>query len=198
MKVIGITGGTGSGKSSLAIRLVESFGNKACYLSMDDYFKRSSNIEKDESGTVNWDSPQALDFDRFYEDIVALMSGRKIRIMSKSKYYNPNFEFKVYEKKEVEISPNEILVLEGFMLFFDERIRSLIDTKIYLDLPINIALQRRDTDKHKPDQEYVAKYLLPNQLNNVEPTKKFADLIINTQDKNLDETVKICLDFINR
>jgi uridine kinase len=191
MKIVGITGGTGSGKSTLAVELLHKFQGKATYLSMDDYFKRSSNIERDENGTINWDSAQALDFDKFYLDILKLKSGEKIEIMSKSKFYNPNFEYKIYEKKQVEIEPKDILILEGFMLFYDKRIRDLLGLKVYLDLDIDTALGRRDNDKHKPDKDYQDRYLIPNQLQNIEPTKKYADLVIDTKKEDIVSSVNM-------
>jgi uridine kinase len=191
MKTLGITGGSGSGKSTLAMALADKYRDDTTFLSMDDFFKRSTNAERDAQGVVNWDSPVSVDFHAFYESMVALQEGKAITVQTKSKFYYPEFDYDNYAKIQVELRPKKYLLVEGFMLLYDKRIRDLIDLKVYLDIPIHLSLRRRDNDKHTPSEEYISKYLLPNQVKNIESNRCFVDVIVDTDRNNTEQTFSL-------
>lgn len=184
MKVVGICGVSGSGKSTIANYLASEYPKEVTLLSLDDYFKKASEVGKDWC-EINWEDPSVIKFDKLIEDIKKLKIGKSIKVFSKSKFYNPDFDYEKYNKVEVEIHSKEIIVLEGFLIFVNEELRNLIDVKVYLDLNIEDGLKRRVGDKHPPSGEYIENYIIPSFTENILEKKKYADFVIHVKSDNI-------------
>lgn len=179
--IIGIAGGTASGKTTVAKVLYEKttpIGSVAM-LRMDDYYKDTTNLSLDERRKINFDHPDAYDIDLFMEHLKALKEGKKIE--------KPVYDFVVSNRmQETEpIEPGNVIIVEGILLFAIPKIRDLFDIKIYVETPDDIRFIRRltrDIEKRgRSIESVVSQYLStvrPMHETFVEPSKKYADLII--------------------
>lgn len=184
--IIGIAGGTGSGKTRAATNLLEKFSeNDVVLLEQDSYYKDLKHISFDEREKNNFDHPNAIDFDLMYNDIKLLANNSKI-IM-------PIYDYtKHIRKEETRIIENKkIIIIEGIFALFDQRIRGLLNLKIYVDTPADIRIIRRiKRDINKRDRELssiIKQYystVRPMHTKFVEPTKQYADIILNEGGKN--------------
>lgn len=190
IRIIGIAGGSGSGKSTLCVSLCKNHPNECALLHVDDYFKKSEETPE-LNGFKNWDHPDSLRFDDIYKDLLSLREGREVTIRTKGELYNPEFQHELKNKKEVVISPKPIIILDGYLALYDPKVRELIDLKIYLKIPIQESIKRRSSNKISPGEEYFEKVLFPTHEKFVEPTKQYADLIIDVTNKNQAEVYKI-------
>lgn len=186
MKIIGIAGGSGSGKSTFAVDFCKKYSDKSIIIHLDDYFKHTEEVSLLE-GFRNWDHPEALGFDRLYKDLVSLKNGESVKILTKSELYNPHYDHTLKNKLEVILGPKEILLVEGYLAFYDKRIRDLMDYKIYLDIPIEESTKRRSVNKFVLDNEYFEKVLVPMYKEFVVPTKDFADYVLDVSKLNKEE-----------
>ena len=136
--VVGIAGGSASGKTSFLRQLEETLpAGSVSIISQDNYYKPKSEQECDENGEVNFDLPTSIDKDAFFEDVKTLLSGKPISF----KEYT--FNNAAQEPKTVTIEPAPILVVEGLFVFHYTEIRHLLDLRIYLDVREELKLQRR-------------------------------------------------------
>jgi uridine kinase len=190
IKIIGIAGGSGSGKSTLCVSLCKNHPDECALLHVDDYFKKSEEAP-DFNGFKNWDHPDSLRFDDIYKDLLSLQEGKEVKIRTKSEFYNPEFQHELKNKKEVVIKPKPIIILDGYLAFYNSQLRELMDLKIYLEIPIQESIKRRSFNKFAPGEEYFEKVLFPMHAKFVEPTKEYADLIIDVSKKNQAEVYKI-------
>lgn len=177
--LIGISGGTGSGKTTVAINIKEKIGEDILILDMDSYYKDHSNIPFEERLKINYDHPDAFDIPLLKEHIQNLLNGKEIK--------KPVYSFVDYVRlKEYEIiKPQRITILEGIFALFYEELRRLMDIKIYVDTDPDIRLIRRilrDTkDRGRTLDSVIKQYtevVRPMHIQFVEPTKRFADIII--------------------
>ncbi|MGB9749506.1 MAG: uridine kinase [Caldisericia bacterium] len=177
--LIGISGGTGSGKTTVALNIKEKIGEEILILDMDSYYKDHSNITFDERLKINYDHPDAFDIPLLKEHIQNLIDGKEIK--------KPIYSFVEYVRlKEYEIiKPQRIIILEGIFALFYEELRNLMDIKIYVDTDPDIRLIRRilrDTKERGRTLDSVIKQytevVRPMHIQFVEPTKRFADIII--------------------
>jgi len=177
--LIGISGGTGSGKTTVALNIKEKIGEEILILDMDSYYKDHSNIPFDERLKINYDHPDAFDIPLLKEHIQNLIDGKEIK--------KPIYSFVEYVRlKEYEIiKPQRIIILEGIFALFYEELRNLMDIKIYVDTDPDIRLIRRilrDTKERGRTLDSVIKQytevVRPMHIQFVEPTKRFADIII--------------------
>ncbi len=179
--IIGIAGGSASGKSLIAKRLMQKYGkeNSVVIIKLDDYYKDQSHLTMDQRVLTNYDHPFAFDLDLLLEHLVQLISGKSIN--------KPIYDFVQHtrsDKTEV-INPCDVLLLEGLFVLDDERIRALSSIKIYVDTDADIRFIRRllrDVEERGRSLESVT-----NQYMNtvrvmhdqfIEPSKRFADVII--------------------
>ncbi|MFA6407791.1 MAG: hypothetical protein WCV80_03750 [Candidatus Paceibacterota bacterium] len=189
-RIIGIAGGSGSGKSTLCVSLCKNHPNECTLLHVDDYFKK--NEETPElNGFKNWDHPDSLRFDDIYNDLISLREGGEVKISTKGELYNPEFKHELRNKKEVVIPSKPIIILDGYLALYDPKIRELMDLKIYLDIPVQKSIKRRSLNKFAPGEEYFEKVLFLMHEKFVEPTKRYADLVINVLEKNQKDVYKI-------
>ena len=189
MKLVGIAGGSGSGKSTLAISLCRKYPQICALLHIDDYFKKSEDAPT-LAGFTNWDHPDAIRFDDLYRDLLSLKSGNSITILTKSELYNPGFDYTLRNKIEYTIEPKLVIILEGYLALYDERVRSLLDVKVYLDIPIEESTKRRSSNKFALDEKYYAEVLVPMHKQFVEPAKEYANLVIDVSGMTPEEVLE--------
>ena len=182
--VIGIAGGTGSGKSTVARRVAEALtaGGAAAsvaFVDMDAYYRHFGDLSMDERRRVNWDHPDAFDLDLFVDHLARLSRGEPIE--------KPVYDFVAHLRAPatVPIAPADVVVIDGILLFVDERVRELCDVKVYVDADADVRLirrLRRDMVKRgRPFEEILEQYLStvrPMHQQFVEPSKRYADLIV--------------------
>lgn len=178
--LIGIAGGTGSGKSTFADRLLALFPNEITVISYDNYYKPQDHLSFEERIKTNYDCPDALDTDLLVKHLRSLQKGEAIDV--------PNYDFKLHTRKAelTRLEPSPIIIVDGILTFHDERLREMFDIKIYTDADADeriLRRLRRDVNERGRDIDgVIAQYLgtvKPMHGIYVEPTKKYADIIIN-------------------
>ena len=178
--LIGITGGTGSGKSTIADALYSNFSNeRITMIQQDMYYKDQSNLSMEERVKTNYDHPMAFDNDLLVEHLQKLIKGEAIE--------KPRYDFTVHNraKDTTTVEPREIIIVEGILILEDERIRDLLDIKVYVDTDADIRILRRlvrDIDERgRTVESVIDQYLTmvrPMHMEFTEPTKRYADIII--------------------
>jgi len=178
--VIGIAGGTGSGKSTVARNVAAALSEASvAFIDMDAYYLDHSHLSLEERRKVNWDHPNAFDWDLLVAQLAELAEGRPID--------KPVYDFHAHVRSEttVRIPPADVVVIDGILLFVDARVRDLCDVKVFVDADADIRLIRRikrDMSKRgRPLAEILEQYLSsvqPMHLEFVEPSKRYADLIV--------------------
>ncbi|HEX6964953.1 MAG TPA: uridine kinase [Gemmatimonadaceae bacterium] len=178
--ILGVAGGSGSGKSTVARKVAESLDHASvAFLDMDAYYRNMTHLSHEERRRVNWDHPDALDLELFVEHLECLAAGRPIA--------KPVYDFvnHVRASQTVHVAPADLIVADGILLFVDARVRELCDVKIYVDADADIRLIRRITRDLRVRgrtlddilEQYVST-VRPMHLEFVEPTKRYADVII--------------------
>lgn len=178
--VIGIAGGSGSGKSTVARKVADAIGlSSVAFIDMDAYYINFTHLSYEERRLVNWDHPNAFDWDLFVPQLRALASGQSIE--------KPQYDFvrhlRMPETLTVAAAP--VVVVDGILLFSDERVRQLCDMKVFVDTDADIRLirrlQRDLVERGRPLEEIIQQYLTtvqPMHLEFVEPSKRYADVIV--------------------
>lgn len=178
--VIGIAGGSGSGKSMLSNLIKNRYPERAEIICYDCYYKSNDGLSCEERKKLNYDSPEAFDSELFINDLSRLKNSETIKC--------PQYDYTTHNRTENYniIEPKNIIIADGIMLFCDTSIRSLFDLKIYVDAPADIRLVRRinrDMSLRSRTLESVLTQYLetvkPMHEKYVEPYKKYADIIIN-------------------
>mgnify|MGYP001496782690 FL=1 len=194
MYIIGVTGGTGSGKTTIINKITQESGIKEiCYLSSDSYYKDNSKLEFEKRDKLNYDTPEAIDFNLLINHISALKKGLEINV--------PNYCFSTHLrlKNTSLFSPKKILIIEGILILTNKELRESINYNIFLDCPRNIRFERRlkrDVSERDRNYEDVVN-LFKNRLDSmhelyVEPVKKYCNLIIDTSyEADVSEIVKL-------
>ena len=194
MYIIGVTGGTGSGKTTIINKITQESGIKEiCYLSSDSYYKDNSKLEFEKRDKLNYDTPEAIDFNLLINHISALKKGLEINV--------PNYCFSTHLrlKNTSLFSPKKILIIEGILILTNKELRESINYNIFLDCPRNIRFERRlkrDVSERDRNYEDVVN-LFKNRLDSmhelyVEPVKKYCDLIIDSSyEADVSEIVKL-------
>ena len=190
---IGIAGGTGSGKTSIAKSIATNFSQSTIALiEQDSYYKDLSNITMKERNKINFDHPDSVDFELMQNHISALINGDEVEV--------PVYDFKrhVRTDKTVYCKGHHIILLEGILALYDEFLRNLMDIKIFVDTPDDIRILRRvkrDINKRGRTLESVMDQyystVRPMHYQFVEPTKKYADIIIPEGGQN-----KVAIDIL--
>ena len=178
--VIGIAGGTGSGKSTVARKVAESLGGASvAFIDMDAYYKNLTHLSAEERRLVNWDHPDAFDMDLLVAQLERLAAGAAID--------KPVYDFVTHARRTdtVRVDAADVVVIDGILLFVEPRVRELCDVKVYVDADSDIRLIRRirrDMKKRgRPLPEILEQYLStvrPMHLEFVEPSKRYADIIV--------------------
>lgn len=178
--VIGIAGGSGSGKSTVARKVAEALsGSSVAFLDMDAYYRNFAHLPMEERKRVNWDHPDAFDTQLMAAQVNELSAGRSVD--------KPVYDFVTHTRstRTERVNPADVLVLDGILLFADERMRALCDVKVFVDADADIRLirrLRRDVNKRgRILDDVIAQYLdtvHPMHLQFVEPSKRYADVIV--------------------
>lgn len=184
--VIGIAGGTGSGKSTVADAvLAAALPERVAVLPMDNYYKDQSDLPFEERIRVNYDHPAAFDLELYLAHIAQLRQGRSVEM--------PLYSFEEYTRlnETVRVEPAPVVVLEGILVLFDERLRELMDLRIFVDADADVRfirrLQRDILERGRTVESVVEQYMervRPMHLSFVEPSKRYADVIIPHGGKN--------------
>ena len=184
--VIGIAGGTGSGKTTLMKRLVEQFGDVVTVLSHDNYYHRHDAMPFEERCKLNYDEPCALETDLMAQHLDALRHGQAIDC--------PVYDFAQHNRSDavVRIEPRPVIIVEGILIFENEPLRNLMDVRIFVDTDADIRLCRRikrDVNKRGRTMESVLEQyqttVKPMHDKYVEPSKKYAHIVVPEGGKNL-------------
>lgn len=179
--IIGIAGGTGSGKSTFTNRLRDRFGDNITVIYHDNYYKRHDDIPFEERKKLNYDHPDALETDLLIEHIKRLRNGESVEC--------PVYDYTVHNRsdKTVRIDPRKIILIEGILLLADPRLRSLLDIKIYVEADADQRILRRilrDVKERGRDIDNIVEQYLttvkPMHYLYVEPTRATADIVINS------------------
>lgn len=178
--IIGIAGGTGSGKSTFAERLKEQYPDRITLVSYDNYYKAQDHLAFEERLLTNYDCPDALDTDLLIRHLSALKRGETVSM--------PLYDFRVHTRcaDSVSVQPTPIIVVDGILTFHDIRLRSLFDIRIFVDTDADeriLRRLRRDVRERGRDidgviEQYVSTVKPMHEIY-VEPTKKYADIIVN-------------------
>lgn len=177
--VIGICGGTGSGKTTLASRICKAFGKDAVMLSMDSYYKSNRDIPFEERVKINYDHPDAFDTDLLVEHLSLLKSGATI--------FHPVYDFTKYMRTDEvrELKSAKVIILEGLLNFYNADLLRLQDIKIFVDTDADVRILRRilrDVKERGRSLESVVNQYLstvkPMYEHFIEPTKRVADIIV--------------------
>ena len=179
--VIGIAGGSGSGKSTVAHRVAEALrkASSVAFIDMDAYYQHHAALTLEERRQVNWDHPDAVDADLLTAQLRQLVAGVAID--------KPVYDFVTHLRRaETErVEPADVIVVDGILLFVDERIRRLCDVKVFVDADADVRLIRRIrrdmAARGRPLEEILTQYLAsvqPMHLQFVEPSKRYADVIV--------------------
>lgn len=184
--IIGIAGGTASGKTTLASKIKDEFKEDVIVLSHDFYYKSLTELTKEEREKTNYDCPEAYETDLLICDVQKLMRGETIQ--------RPIYSYteRLREKETVTVNPAPIIVIEGILVLENEALAQLMDMKIFVDTDADIRLTRlieRDRKERGLNLEFIlSKYkstLKPMHEKYIEPTKKKADIIVpGNKDEN--------------
>ncbi len=179
--VIGIAGGTCSGKSSIAGILIDGFRytNSINIIREDDYYKDQSHLPMEERAKTNYDHPLAFDFELMIDHIQRLIAGETIE--------KPTYDYTVHNRSDVTeiVHPSDVIIIEGLFALYREEIRKLEDIKIFVDTPADIRFIRR-LKRDVKERARTIESITDQYLNTVkpmhdqflEPTKQYADIII--------------------
>ena len=184
--VIGIAGGTGSGKTTLMKNLVAHFGDDVTVISHDNYYKRHDELSYEERCLINYDEPAAFDTSLMAYHLECLRRGEAIDC--------PVYDYTVHNRSNetIRIEPRPVIIVEGILIFENEPLRELMDIRIFVDTDADIRLCRRikrDVNKRGRSMESVlTQYqttVKPMHEKYVEPSKKFANIVVPEGGKNL-------------
>lgn len=178
--VIGIAGGSGSGKSTIADRVLNAIGvDRVLLIEHDAYYRDRPELSAEQRAKINYDHPNSLETELLVQHVEALLAGRKIE--------QPLYDFGVHARRPetVVVEPRRVIILEGILVLAEEPLRELMDLKIYVDTDADLRLARRMDrdirDRHRTPESVLDQYLAsvrPMHLQFVEPSKRYADIII--------------------
>lgn len=178
--LIGITGGTGSGKSTVAQEMYKGLPEEQiCIIEQDSYYKDQSHLSFEERVKTNYDHPDAFDTELLLKHLKMLLEGKAID--------KPIYDFGIHNRKKetIKVEPKDIIILEGILILAEPEIRNLLDIKIFVDTDADVRIIRRiqrDIKERKRTLESVIDQYMgvvrPMHLQFVEPTKRYADIII--------------------
>ena len=184
--IIGIAGGTGSGKSTFTNRIQEEFGDRVSVIYYDNYYKAHDDMSFEERKLINYDHPDSFETDLLVEHLHKLKEGIPVQC--------PVYDYSVHNRTDrtIEIKPAEVIIIEGILVLYDKRLSDMMDIKIFVDADADERILRRvirDVKERGRDVEGIARQYLttvkPMHYAFVEPTKYTADLVINSAYNNV-------------
>lgn len=192
--VIGIAGGTGSGKTTLTQHLIETFGGDVSVVYHDNYYKAHPNMTYEERAALNYDHPDAFDTELMVEDMKTLCSGKTIHC--------PVYDYTIHNRggDTVEVPPTKVVIVEGILIFHPKELRDLMDIKIFVDTDADVRILRRilrDVKERGRNLESVIKQYLntvkPMHEQFVQPSRQHSDIVVLDGGHNL-----VALDMITQ
>lgn len=178
--IIGLVGGSGSGKTTVARAILDALGGvDAAFVDQDAYYKDLHALPLEERAKVNFDHPESLDNDLLVAHLSALANGVAID--------KPTYDFAHHTRADrtIRVEPRDVVLVDGILLFVDERVRRLLDIKIFVDVPDDIRFIRRMNrdiaERGRTVESIIAQYLTtvrPMHQEFVEPSKRYADVIL--------------------
>ena len=177
--VIGIAGGTGSGKTTITRKLCENFGPDVSVINHDNYYKAHHNMPYEERAKLNYDHPNAFDTDLLIRDLRQLKKGKTIQC--------PVYDYSIHDRTDrfVEIKPTRVVIVEGILIYEDRELCREMDIKIFVDTDADERILRRIVrdvrDRGRSLESVIDQYLTtvkPMHEQFVEPSKRRADVII--------------------
>jgi uridine kinase len=185
--IIGICGGTGSGKTTVANRILDSVSaDDVVFLQQDSYYRNLDEMPLDYRSQINFDHPDAIDNDLLASHVRALKGGGAVEL--------PLYDFKTHSRRAetLHIEPRPIIIIEGILIFADARLLDEMDIKVYVDTPDDIRfirrLRRDIAERGRTAESVIEQYLAtvrPMHMQFVEPSKRYADVIIPEGGHNL-------------
>jgi uridine kinase len=177
---IGVAGGTGSGKTTVARALMDACGpDKAAFLPHDAYYRDYSHLSLEDRVRINWDHPDSLETDLLVRQLSCLVSGAPIE--------RPQYDFRIFTRvtETQHVEPHPVIIVEGILILAERELRDLLDIKVFVDTDADIRfirrLKRDIEERARSVQSVIEQYLStvrPMHLDFVEPSKRYADLII--------------------
>ncbi|MDS0294757.1 uridine kinase [Halogeometricum luteum] len=177
--VIGIAGGTGAGKTTVARLITENVGESVTRIPIDNYYEDLSHLDLSEREDVNYDHPSAFEWDLLREQLSTLLEGQPIEM--------PVYDFEIHNRKEeaTTVEPTDVIIVEGILALYDEDVNEMFDLRLYVETDADVRILRRierDVIERGRDLEGVIDQYLstvkPMHEQFIEPSKKHADLII--------------------
>jgi len=177
--VIGIAGGTGSGKTTITRKLMQRFGADVSVIYHDNYYKAHHNMPYEERAKLNYDQPDAFDTDQLIEAVRALKKGRSVVC--------PVYDYSIHDRSEktITVKPARVVIVEGILIFENKELCSLMDIKVFVDADADVRILRRIVrdvrDRGRSLESVVNQYLStvkPMHEKYVEPSKRNADIIV--------------------
>ncbi|MGI8316057.1 uridine kinase [Halobacillus mangrovi] len=178
--VIGVAGGTGSGKTSVTRSIIQRFADKSILmLEQDYYYKDQSHLPFEERLQTNYDHPLAFDNDLLIEHLKQLIDQKPVE--------KPTYDYKIHTRSEetIHVEPKEVIIVEGILVLEDERLRDLMDIKVFVDTDADVRIIRRMlrdiNERGRTLDSVIDQYInvvRPMHLQFVEPTKRYSDIII--------------------
>ncbi|HET7464721.1 MAG TPA: uridine kinase [Longimicrobium sp.] len=177
--LIGIAGGTGSGKTTVARRIYESLHTQAAFLDYDAYYKELGHLSIEERQRINFDHPDSLDNELFIGHLERLIAGLPVD--------KPVYDFTRHTRapRTIHVEPRDVILVDGILLFSDARLREMFDLKIFVDTEADVRfirrLKRDIEDRGRSLDSVIDQYLntvRPMHFEFVEPTKRYADVIL--------------------
>ena len=177
--VIGIAGGTGSGKTTITRKLMQRFGHEVSVIYHDNYYKAHHNMPYEERAKLNYDQPDAFDTDQLIEAVRALKKGRSVVC--------PVYDYSIHDRSEktITVKPARVIIVECILIFENKELCSLMDIKVFVDADADVRILRRIVrdvrDRGRSLESVVNQYLStvkPMHEKYVEPSKRNADIIV--------------------
>jgi uridine kinase len=178
--VIGVAGGTGSGKTTISDAILDRVGrDRIAYIQHDSYYKDRGHLPPEERANMNFDHPDALESELLAQHLEFLREGHAVDV--------PLYDFTTHTRKleTRRVEPRKVILVEGILIFADKALRNLMDIKIYVDTDADLRfirrLQRDITERARTVESVISQYMetvRPMHLEFVEPSKRYADIII--------------------
>lgn len=184
--IIGIAGGTGSGKTTLTHKLQEIFGDDVSVVYHDNYYKRLDELTYEERCKVNYDHPDSFDTALMVEDLKRLTGGQAIRC--------PVYDYTIHNRSDrfVEVSPTKVVIVEGILIFENRALRELMDIRIFVDTDADVRILRRILrdvkERGRSLDSVITQYLTtvkPMHEQFVQPSRQYADIVVPEGGHNL-------------
>lgn len=177
--VVGVAGGTASGKTTIVNQIAEYFGNELVVISHDSYYKAHNEMTYEERSQLNYDHPDSFESERMANDIRDLIKGHTIEV--------PVYDYTIHNRSDqtVRVEPKPVIIIEGILILENKELRDLMDAKIYVDTDADERLMRRIrrdmAERARSIESIMEQYsttVKPMHEEFVEPSKKYADIII--------------------